>query len=122
MISNPSAFNLFTQTHYAANYNSGLLAGRAEVTNSPGSFGLVATSSLPRVLFAAGRAVSFNLSMTGQWTRFAQSEALPRGWSFNTNTGVLRGRIPIRGKTKATITPYQGTNASLPISFEFQPR
>jgi hypothetical protein len=119
---NPSAFNLFTQTQFEANYNSGRLAGRADVTNAPTSFGLFSSNSVPNLRFTAGRAVSFSLAMPGEWTRYTQSESLPKGWSFNTNTGVLRGRIPMRGTSKAVITPSSPTNSGAPITIEFQPR
>jgi hypothetical protein len=47
--SNPSEFNLFTQSEYNANFTKGITQGRADVISNPGDFGLFNDSSLADV-------------------------------------------------------------------------
>jgi hypothetical protein len=47
--SNPSEFNLFTQSEYNANFTKGITQGRTDVISNPGDFGLFNDTSLADV-------------------------------------------------------------------------
>jgi len=116
VVTNASFFGLYTQNQFNANRT----AGRADVTNKPSDYKLVALTNVPTIRVATKISNTFTVSMPGTWTRYAQS-GMPSGWSFNTTNGLLRGKMPRSGVPSVRVTPYRGSVVGAPITIQFQP-
>jgi hypothetical protein len=113
---NPGAFNLFTEKQYLASR----AAGRADVVSRPASYNLISRKGIPPIRIAAQRGQKFSVSLPGSWTRYAQS-GMPKGWKFNSKTGVLDGVMPQKGRPSVRLTPYRGNETGAQMTIEFQP-
>jgi hypothetical protein len=109
-----------TSSQYDDGFDGGRLAGRADVINNPSAYGLVSRTNIPAVRIAVPQNAAFTLNLGGTWTRYGLT-GRDKTWTFNTNTGELKGSLGGSSVRALRLIPYYGSQAGPQMTIQLRP-
>jgi hypothetical protein len=120
LASNANTAGFFSKAQYDVFGAEQFGAGRASVTNSPATHGLVSRTNIPAVRVAMPTNTPFTLNLGGTWTRYVL-RGNDKAWTFNSTTGEVKGLVTGTNERNLRLTPYVGSQIGPQMIIQVRP-